>query len=138
LDKSAEQKALNPATSDQAVQNVNKDAIGDVASFHNRNAAQRKSFVDPTAQPWFGHAEDYSVLTGEVQYSPFEKSWRLRYASLDESDPYGGSVTLIGVTKSDALKDGDYVRVQGHLVSTERKESAPPYKVSSVQPIENR
>src|SRR5262249_36117286 len=55
----------------------------------------RKSFADVTAQPFFSHAADYSWLQGQVEYSHFGNSWRLRYASVDESDSYGGSVTLL-------------------------------------------
>src|SRR5262249_34436548 len=45
---------------------------------------QRKSFTDVTAQPFFSHAQDYSWLQGQVEYSHFGNSWRIRYASVDE------------------------------------------------------
>src|SRR5262249_48796028 len=46
--------------------------------------ARRKSFVDLTAAPCFGHAPDYSWVSGQVEYSRVRKEWRLRYASADE------------------------------------------------------
>jgi hypothetical protein len=98
----------------------------------------RKGFVDITAQPCFNHAEDYSCLSGQIQHSRITKGWRLRYASVDEVDPYGGSVTLNDDAKLSGLKDGDLVRVHGHLVSPEDRGIAPSYQVDSIQPIEKK
>jgi hypothetical protein len=98
----------------------------------------RKSFVDVTAQPCFSHTDDYSCLSGQVQHSRITKGWRLRYASVDEVDPYGGSVTLTDEAKLANLKDGDLVRVHGHLANPEDRGIAPSYHVDSVQPIEKK
>ena len=88
---------------------------------------------DTVVKPAYGHANDYHWLNGQVQYSRISKAWRLRYAPLDEIDPYGGSVTLVDDGTLGSLKDGQYVRVHGQLVSSPDKAVAPPYKVDSVQ-----
>jgi hypothetical protein len=109
----------------------------------------RKSFADVTAQPFFSHAADYSWLQGQVEYSHFGNSWRLRYASVDESDSYGGSVTLLDNNLLQNLKDGQYVRVQGHLASdaevqqathfpdrTAGRNISPLYHIDMVRPVD--
>jgi hypothetical protein len=109
----------------------------------------RKSFADVTAQPFFSHAQDYSWLQGQVEYSHFGNSWRLRYASVDESDSFGGSVTLLDNNLLQNLKDGQYVRVQGHLASdsevlqtthfpdrTVGRNISPLYHVDMVRPVD--
>jgi hypothetical protein len=78
---------------------------------------RRRSFVDLTAAPCFGHAPDYAWVSGQVEYSRVRKEWRLRYASVDETDRFGGRVTLIENEHLNYLADGQYVRVQGHLVN---------------------
>ena len=109
----------------------------------------RKSFADVTAQPFFSHAPDYSWLQGQVEYSHFGNSWRLRYSSVDESDSYGGSVTLLDNNLLQNLKDGQYIRVQGHLASdtevlqtthfpdrTAGRNISPLYHVDMVRPVD--
>jgi hypothetical protein len=93
----------------------------------------RKSFVDISAHPCFSHNADYTSLTGQLQYSRHTKAWRLRYASVDEVDPYGGSVTVADDSRLTGMKDGDYVRVQGSFVNSADQGIAPPYEVSSIQ-----
>src|SRR5262249_29636475 len=44
--------------------------------------------------PGYGHAEDYTWLSGQVEQWGHNKIYRLRYASVDETDAHGGSVTL--------------------------------------------
>lgn len=95
----------------------------------------RKSFVDTTAQPGFAHAPDYSWLTGEVQYSSISKSWRLRYASVEEDDTYGGSVTLSQESRIDGMKDGMIVRVMGQLEMPIERGIAPLYRAGSYQVV---
>jgi hypothetical protein len=98
--------------------------------------APRRSFVDTTAHPCFGHAADYSWVSGQVQILRLSKGPRLRYASIDEADPYGGSVTLVEDSRLAGLSDGQYVRVSGHLLNPEVSAIAPPYRIDSIQPIE--
>jgi hypothetical protein len=77
----------------------------------------RRSFVDLTAAPCFAHAPDYAWISGQVEHSLTAKQWRLRYASVDEEDRFGGRVVLIENQHVSYLADGQYVRVRGHLVS---------------------
>ena len=121
-----------------AVQAIDRKTINPEDSFHDRrNPAPRRGFVDLTAQPWFSHAPDYSWLAGQLRFSKSNTSWRLRYASLDESDSYDGEVTLIDYPQIDCLRDGQYVRVSGHLIEPDKKELGSHYCVSSMQPIQN-
>ena len=62
----------------------------------------------------------------------------MRYASVDEADTYGGSVTLKDESRLSGMNDGDLVRVHGHLLNPEDRAIAPPYEVMSVQAIEKR
>jgi hypothetical protein len=111
---------------------------------------KRAAFIDATAQPFFAHAEDYSWVQGQAEYSRLSKAWRLRYASVDEVDRYGGSVTLIENDLVQKLKDGQYVRVQGQITTDydivpvgqtsgagELKKISPLYRVDSVRPIQS-
>lgn len=94
----------------------------------------RRAFVDITALPGFSHTEDYGSLTGQLQHT--HKGWRLRYASVDEDDPYGGSVTLTDESRLAGLKDGEMVRVHGRMLYPEDKQIAPPYGITSIQSLE--
>jgi hypothetical protein len=98
---------------------------------------QRRSFVDVTAAPCFGHADDYTWLSGQLEYSRLSMAWRLRYASVDEVDRFGGSVTLIENGDLRKLKDGQYVMVRGHLNNPADAGTAPSYRIESLQVIEN-
>jgi hypothetical protein len=97
--------------------------------------AARRSMVDLTASPCFSHAEDYSWLCGQVVSSRLCNGLRLRYASVDETDPYGGSVTLTGDSRLRDLKDGQYLRVQGSLCNANDKGISPHYHVDSFTEI---
>jgi len=99
-------------------------------------AAARRSYADITAKPQFHHANDYSCLVGELQYHAKNGEWRLRYASIDEEDRYGGSVTLVeGSHMMTGLKDGMMVKVEGALLDAESREPGPKYRVKSVEPL---
>jgi hypothetical protein len=101
-------------------------------------APVRKSFVDPTAAPCFAHATDYSWITGQVEYSRNGKEWRLRYASVDETDQYGGRVVLIENHHLSLLQDGQYVRVQGYVVNPDTAGQGPVnYRIESFQTLQN-
>jgi hypothetical protein len=93
----------------------------------------RRSFVDLSAAPCFSHSADYSCLTGQVEYSRTAKEWRLRYTSVDEDDRYGGRVVLIEDQHLAYLKDGDYVRVHGHLASTDEATGRASYRIESFE-----
>jgi hypothetical protein len=96
----------------------------------------RRSYTDVTAAACFAHGPDYGWLCGRVEYSRLSKGWRLRYASVDEPDRFGGSVTLVPDPKLDALKDGQYVRVTGRLADRPPGLS-PEYEVESLTPVQH-
>lgn len=87
----------------------------------------------PVAQPegMFAHAADYSSLSGQVQ--KWRSGWRIRYATVDAVDPHGGCVTLVG-TDFDKLRDGDFVRVRGRLLSPQSRGGSVIYHVDAIAP----
>jgi hypothetical protein len=103
--------------------------------FAGQATASRKGYVDLTVQPWFGHADDHSWLNGQALYSRAQDTWRLHYASVDDADPYGGTVTLVGEERLKGLKDGAYVKVHGSLVEPDRHEAGSPYRVDSFEVV---
>jgi len=102
-----------------------------------RPAQPEKQVTNPLAGATrTGHAADYTWLYGQLQYWPLHKTWRLRYAGLDQVDPYGGSVTLIADLRPTDLKDGQYVRVEGRLADPEARGISPAYKVASIRALD--
>jgi hypothetical protein len=92
----------------------------------------RKSYVDITALPSFSHAEDYSWLHGQVEYSRLCHGWRLRYASVDDDDVHGGSVTLAS-DNTLYLKDGDEVLVHGRMSEPDANHPTLTYQLDSLE-----
>jgi hypothetical protein len=98
----------------------------------------RRSFVDLTAAPCFAHAPDYSWIIGRVEYSSITKEWRLRYASVDEVDRFGGRVALIENQHVGYLADGMYVQVRGHLVNPEEASNRSTfYRIEWYRVVDN-
>ena len=62
----------------------------------------------------YGPTEQFRTVTGLVQQ--FRKTWRLRYAAVDQEDRYGGVVILEGGAELSRLRDGKHVRVTGQLI----------------------
>jgi hypothetical protein len=83
----------------------------------------------------FGRAANYEWLQGELSYSSVRGVWRLRYASADEDDAYGGSVTLLDVSPTFALEAGQRVRVRGRLINPRSTEPSPYYHVLHLEPL---
>jgi hypothetical protein len=101
-------------------------------------APKRKSFVDLSAAACFAHAPDYNWIFGQVEYSSVAKEWRLRYASVDETDRFGGRVSLIENHHVGLLRDGMCVHVRGHLVNPENTGNGPTfYRVEWYRTIDN-
>lgn len=96
----------------------------------------RRDHKDITAHPCMDHANDYSWLVGQVTYSRLSKGWTLRYASLEDDDPYGGSVTLTGNRQIEDLKDGQIVRVKGRLRDPQARTRDNYYIVDSIETID--
>jgi hypothetical protein len=101
-------------------------------------AQRRRSFVDLTAAPCFGHAPDYRWVSGQVEHSQIRKEWRLRYTSADETDHYGGRLVLVENEHVGYLSDGQYVRVEGHLVDPNTPPGCPGvYRVEAFRVIDS-
>ena len=111
-----------------------RGAVGGHAA--KRSALRKISFqpTEPSRPPdaRFGRAADYTWLRGLVEYSHTRKEWRLRYAPLGETDALGGRVVLIESNQVGYLVDGQFVRVQGHLVNSEGgRRGSPFYRIES-------
>jgi hypothetical protein len=73
-----------------------------------------------------------------LDYVYSKKAWRVRYANLDEEDPYGGSVLLADQEEGSLLqrfKAGQTVRIEGHLVKPDAREASPLYKLDSIATV---
>ena len=94
----------------------------------------RRIYADITASAKFDHAPDYTWLVGELQYLHVRNAWRVRYASVDQEDRYGGSVTLVETGPMDKFqKSGQIVRVQGRLLNADSREPSPAFRVNAIR-----
>ena len=100
-------------------------------------SVRRRTFTDITADPRWDHAPDYRWLIGQLQFIHGRNVWRVRYASCEEEDPYGGSVTLSETGPMDEFKDGMMVRVEGRVMDPEASARAggPQYRVNAIQVV---
>jgi hypothetical protein len=96
----------------------------------------RRSYADITAKPCFAHAPDYSWVQGELVYLHGRNLWRIRYASVDEEDKYGGGINLIEAGPMDNFQDGQLVRIEGRPADPDNKESE--YRVNSIHALPNQ
>lgn len=92
--------------------------------------------ADVTTQPRFAHDPNYHRLVGVLEQSKIQNAWILRYASVEEEDRYGGSVTLHGTGPMNAFKSRQVVRVQGHLINPDSQQIRPAFQVESIHPSE--
>jgi hypothetical protein len=97
---------------------------------------RRRSYADITAKPCFAHAPDYSWVQGELVHLHSHNVWRIRYASVDEEDKYGGGVNLIETGSMDNFQDGQLVRIEGRPADPDNKESE--YRVNSIHALPNQ
>jgi hypothetical protein len=92
---------------------------------------RRRCGAEPAEDSGHGHAADYSWLVGEVHYVQVRGAWRLRYASPDEAERYGGTVTLSGDAVPQNLRNGQLLRVEGRLINPATREPSPVYEVQA-------
>jgi len=79
------------------------------------------------------HNDDYTMLVGELHYNPRTDTWRLRYATVDVVDLFGGSVTLADAgSMLQGYKSGQMVLVEGHLAELDASGKSPAYQVRHV------
>jgi hypothetical protein len=107
---------------------------GSLQDLHDRRV-RRRTFRDITADPCFDHAPDYSSVTGELRFSAITKTWTVRYASVEEDDKYGGSVTLSEMGPMDHFKSGQHVHVEGIIADPNSHEVSPRYRVRTIGPV---
>jgi hypothetical protein len=81
----------------------------------------------------YGHAEQFASITGQVQ--EYRKTFRLRYAAVDQEDAYGGVVVLDGADLG-RLSDGKHVRVRGELIAPTDRNGMARYRVSAIEVLD--
>jgi hypothetical protein len=121
-----------PAAPEPAVEQANfvKPAPED-----DHSKIRRRSFADISADPCFAHSADYTSLTGELYYLKARNCWTVRFASVDEEDRYGGSVTLADMGTMNEFHTGQMVQVQGHMADVDSHEPAPKFQVQSIHVV---
>ncbi|MSU80579.1 MAG: hypothetical protein EXS16_21130 [Gemmataceae bacterium] len=77
------------------------------------------------------HADGYQTLVGQVHQ--FRKTWRLRYASIEQNDPHGGSIILESDGDLSALRDGSTIRVRGILIPATDRTTGASYRVQNFE-----
>ncbi len=80
----------------------------------------------------YAHAEDYSWLKGQLQH--FGGRWSLGYATLDQSDKYGGSVKLEEDHRLRQYKDRQFVHVKGFLDIRASRGGPVVYRMYTIEP----
>ncbi|HEY7423937.1 MAG TPA: hypothetical protein VH682_06795 [Gemmataceae bacterium] len=100
-------------------------------------AAAKPEMAPSTAnpQPPFSHDPNYHSLVGILAYSKIQNAWVLRYASVEDSDRYGGSVTLANAGRMNAFKSGRFVRVEGYLIDPNSQQLRPAFQARSIRPV---
>jgi hypothetical protein len=72
-----------------------------------------------------------TTLAGYVQQ--YRNTWRLRYAAIDQEDPFGGVVILDGCAESTNLQEGQRARVIGTLVPPQSRNGSAHLHVQSIE-----
>ena len=126
------------ATLDTPADKVSANPLATAEEHLQAKAAEQSPATGGAARASGGHAADYRWVCGELQYSPFDKTWRVRYAGCDEVDPYGGSVTIVDEAHAQSFKEGQIVRVEGRLIRAKGNSIAPRYEVRSLRVIADK
>lgn len=100
-------------------------------------------FVTPASATvaTFGYdVEGYTWLRGIIEYDAKHKVWHLTYSqSPDDSDQFGGEVTLKNPEHFKFLRSGQAVSVVGEFDATQRDRLGKPvYEVSELTPVGKR
>jgi hypothetical protein len=115
---------------------VDSGVLQSVINPFREGAPGRRTFTDITAHPKFAHDPNYRWMVGRLDYSKVRQTWTLRFASVEEDDRYGGSVTLDNSGRMAAFQSGQLVRVEGQLVDADDTRPRPSYHAHSIQPVE--
>lgn len=116
---------LIPEVAKPIPKKANADAVKHVVAIINGNPKENSAEI-MHAKIQDVQVEAFQSITGKVQ--PWRKTWRLRFAPIDQDASYGGSVVLEGAGL-DRLRDGQTVRVQGVLIVPTDRTSPARYRV---------
>ena len=96
---------------------------------HRRNGAQSSH---APASDRFGFDPQYQWLRGQLEFQPATRQWFLRYTSPNEpTDQFAGQLQIANSVVLGNLQPGDYVQVQGQVVSD--PSGLHGYNISAVQ-----
>jgi hypothetical protein len=123
-------------TGRRASSEVDPGVLQSVVNPYREGIAGRRTFTDITAHPKFAHDPNYRWLVGRLEYSKIRQTWTLRFASVEEEDRYGGSVTLDNPGRMAAFQTGQLVRVEGQLVDPEDSRPRPSFHAYSIRPVD--
>jgi hypothetical protein len=103
----------------------------DVVRIQNTSPSPEHTHSKPEST--LGHADDYGWLCGTISHD-FKKpsAWRLRYLSIDQTDDFGGALTLVEDESLRDLKEGMQVKVWGRVREADRPCATPAYFVDRV------
>ncbi len=106
------------------------------AEFRTRVRSNAVTPVSATADKFGYDAEGYSWLEGIIEFDPKHKVWHLNYSSSpDDSDQFGGEVTLKNPQHFKTLRTGQAVSVVGQFDPTQRDRMGKPvYEVTEIVP----
>lgn len=110
------------------------------AEFRTQVRTQAITPVSASAAKFGYDAEAYSWLQGIIEFDAKHKVWHLTYSdSPDDSDQFGGEVTLKNSQHFKTLRNGQAVSVQGQFDPTLRDRLGKPvYEVSELHPAGKR
>lgn len=111
-------------------------AVQPPINVYKDGAVARRTFTDITAHPKFAHDPNYHWLVGKLDYSKIQQAWTLRFASVEEDDRYGGSVTLMEPGEMKEFRSGQLVRVEGRMENPDDFHARPPFRVQSIRAVE--
>jgi hypothetical protein len=95
------------------------------------NAPGEKTIALKSVHIQYGHSDDFKSVTGQAQM--WRKTIRLRYAPVDQEDPYGGYVILEGGADLSKLRDGQHIHIRGVLLQPEEPNGSAHFRVQSFE-----
>lgn len=103
----------------------------------------RSNVVTPASavEAQYGYdSENYSWLHGVLEFNPKQKTWSLTYSqSPDDSDQFGGEVTLKNPEHFKSLRSGQFVKVVGEFDPSQRDRLGKPlYEAIEIMPTQKR
>lgn len=99
---------------------------------HHRGESRTRLASASTPATAFGHAPDYSWLSGELWYVPGKNCWRVHYAGGGEQDQYGGVMTLSDAGPMADYRIGQLVYVEGKPAEGSARSGTAVYRVTKM------